>query len=74
MTARRRMSTSSPASNCRHRSHPGLQPVYDDTEFLVRNVIRFYGGWWSGPPPANSSPPRAPAPGERDGRSRRRAP
>ena len=24
---------------------PWLQPVYDDTEFLVRNVIRFYGGW-----------------------------
>jgi glyoxylase-like metal-dependent hydrolase (beta-lactamase superfamily II) len=29
---------------------PWLQPVYDDTEFLVRNVIRFYGGWWSGRP------------------------
>jgi glyoxylase-like metal-dependent hydrolase (beta-lactamase superfamily II) len=29
---------------------PWLQPVYDDTEFLVRNVIRHYGGWWSGRP------------------------
>ena len=29
---------------------PWLQPVYDDAEFLVRNVIRFYGGWWSGRP------------------------
>jgi glyoxylase-like metal-dependent hydrolase (beta-lactamase superfamily II) len=29
---------------------PWLQPVYDDTEFLVRNVIRYYGGWWSGRP------------------------
>src|SRR5260221_9482127 len=29
---------------------PWLQPVYDDTEFLVRNVIRFYGGWWGGGP------------------------
>ena len=29
---------------------PWLQPVYDDTEFIVRNVIRFYGGWWSGRP------------------------
>jgi alkyl sulfatase BDS1-like metallo-beta-lactamase superfamily hydrolase len=29
---------------------PWLQPVYDDTEFLVRNVIRYFGGWWSGRP------------------------
>ncbi len=29
---------------------PWLQPVYDDTEFIVRNVIRFYGGWWDGRP------------------------
>jgi glyoxylase-like metal-dependent hydrolase (beta-lactamase superfamily II) len=29
---------------------PWLQPVYDDPEFLVRNVIRYYGGWWSGRP------------------------
>ena len=29
---------------------PWLKPTYDDTEFIVRNVIRFYGGWWSGRP------------------------
>ncbi len=35
-----------------------LQPVYDDTEFLVRNVIRFYGGWWSGRPSELKPAPR----------------
>lgn len=29
---------------------PWLRPLYDEAEFLVRNVIRFYGGWWSGRP------------------------
>ena len=29
---------------------PWLQPVYDEGEFIVRNVIRDYGGWWSGRP------------------------
>jgi glyoxylase-like metal-dependent hydrolase (beta-lactamase superfamily II) len=29
---------------------PWLQPLYDDPEFLVRNVIRHYGGWWTGRP------------------------
>jgi alkyl sulfatase BDS1-like metallo-beta-lactamase superfamily hydrolase len=29
---------------------PWLQPVYDEAEFIVRNVIRFYGGWWNGRP------------------------
>ena len=27
---------------------PWLKPVYDDPEFIIRNIIRFYGGWWSG--------------------------
>jgi alkyl sulfatase BDS1-like metallo-beta-lactamase superfamily hydrolase len=27
---------------------PYLQPVYDDPEFIVRNVWRLYGGWWDG--------------------------
>ena len=31
-------------------SSPWLQPVYDEAEFIVRNVIRYYGGWWSGRP------------------------
>ncbi|HXL99621.1 MAG TPA: alkyl sulfatase dimerization domain-containing protein [Rhizomicrobium sp.] len=38
---------------------PWLQPVYDDTEFLVRNVIRFYGGWWSGRPSELKPAPRS---------------
>jgi Alkyl sulfatase dimerisation len=29
---------------------PRLKPVYDEAEFIVRNVIRYYGGWWSGRP------------------------
>jgi glyoxylase-like metal-dependent hydrolase (beta-lactamase superfamily II) len=37
---------------------PWLQPVYDDTEFLVRNVIRYYGGWWSGRPSELKPAPR----------------
>ena len=40
---------------------PWLQPVYDDTEFLVRNVIRYYGGWWSGRPSELKPAPRAQA-------------
>ncbi|MBV8979230.1 MAG: MBL fold metallo-hydrolase [Alphaproteobacteria bacterium] len=36
-----------------------LQPVYDDTEFLVRNVIRHFGGWWSGRPSELKPAPRA---------------
>ena len=27
---------------------PFLQPMYDRPEFIARNVIRRYGGWWSG--------------------------
>jgi glyoxylase-like metal-dependent hydrolase (beta-lactamase superfamily II) len=38
---------------------PWLQPVYDDTEFIVRNVIRYYGGWWSGRPSELKPAPRA---------------
>ncbi len=29
---------------------PWLTPVYDDAEFIVRNIIRLYGGWWNGRP------------------------
>ncbi len=25
---------------------PYLQPVYDHPEFIVRNVLRYFGGWW----------------------------
>jgi alkyl sulfatase BDS1-like metallo-beta-lactamase superfamily hydrolase len=29
---------------------PYLQPVYDEPEFVVRNVWRLYGGWYDGNP------------------------
>jgi alkyl sulfatase BDS1-like metallo-beta-lactamase superfamily hydrolase len=29
---------------------PYLSPVYDEPEFIVRNVWRLYGGWWDGDP------------------------
>ncbi len=29
---------------------PYLRPVYDDPEFIVRNIWRLYGGWWDGNP------------------------
>ncbi len=27
---------------------PFLRPTYDEPEFVVRNIWRLYGGWWSG--------------------------
>jgi alkyl sulfatase BDS1-like metallo-beta-lactamase superfamily hydrolase len=27
---------------------PYLQAVYDDPEYVVRNIWRLYGGWWDG--------------------------
>jgi glyoxylase-like metal-dependent hydrolase (beta-lactamase superfamily II) len=29
---------------------PYLSPVYDEPEFIVRNLYRLYGGWWDGNP------------------------
>lgn len=29
---------------------PWLAEVYDAGEFIARNVLRYYGGWWSGRP------------------------
>jgi len=29
---------------------PYLQPVYDEAEFIVRNIWRLYGGWYDGTP------------------------
>ncbi|CAB4920928.1 unannotated protein [freshwater metagenome] len=29
---------------------PWLQPIYDEAEFIVRNVVRYFGGWFSGRP------------------------
>lgn len=34
---------------------PYLQPVYDEPEFIVRNIYRLYGGWYDGNP-ANLKP------------------
>ncbi len=34
---------------------PYLRPVYDEPEFVVRNIWRLYGGWWDGDP-ANLKP------------------
>ena len=31
---------------------PYLRPIYDDPEFVVRNVWRLYGGWWDLEPAA----------------------
>ncbi len=41
------------------RESPWLQPVYDEAEFIVRNVIRRYGGWWSGRPSELKPAPRS---------------
>jgi len=38
---------------------PWLQPVYDEAEFIVRNVIRYYGGWYGGRPSDLKPAPRA---------------
>ncbi|NCY16584.1 MAG: MBL fold metallo-hydrolase [Actinobacteria bacterium] len=35
---------------------PYLAPVYDEPEFVVRNIWRFYGGWYDGNP-ARLKPP-----------------
>src|SRR5688500_11659401 len=43
---------------------PYLQPVYDEPEFIVRNVWRLYAGWYDGNP-ANLKPaPEAELAGE----------
>ena len=38
---------------------PYLQPVYDDPEFVVRNIWRLYGGWWDGNPATLKPAPEA---------------
>ncbi len=39
---------------------PYLRPIYDEPEFVVRNIWRLYGGWWDGDP-AHLKPARAAA-------------
>lgn len=38
---------------------PWLQPVYDEPEFVIRNIWRLYGGWWDGDPSRLKPPPAA---------------
>ena len=38
-------------------ARPYLQPIYDEPEFIVRNVWRLYGGWWDGDPASLKPPP-----------------
>jgi alkyl sulfatase BDS1-like metallo-beta-lactamase superfamily hydrolase len=38
---------------------PYLQPTYDEPEFIVRNVVRCLGGWWSGVASELKPAPRA---------------
>jgi alkyl sulfatase BDS1-like metallo-beta-lactamase superfamily hydrolase len=38
---------------------PYLQPVYDEPEFVVRNIWRLYGGWWDGNPAALKPAPQS---------------
>jgi len=38
---------------------PYLRPVYDDPEFIVRNIWRFYGGWYDGDPASLKPAPGA---------------
>lgn len=37
-------------------ARPYLRPVYDEPEFIVRNIFRLYGGWFDGEP-AHLKPP-----------------
>lgn len=37
---------------------PWLQPIYDEGEFIVRNIMRYYGGWWNGRPSDLKPAPR----------------
>jgi alkyl sulfatase BDS1-like metallo-beta-lactamase superfamily hydrolase len=37
-------------------ARPYLRPLYDEPEFVVRNIWRLYGGWWDADP-AHLTPP-----------------
>lgn len=37
---------------------PWLAEVYDEGEFIVRNILRYYGGWWTGRPSDLKPTPR----------------
>jgi alkyl sulfatase BDS1-like metallo-beta-lactamase superfamily hydrolase len=38
---------------------PFLQPIYDEPDFVVRNIVRHLGGWYSGVPSELKPAPRA---------------
>lgn len=38
---------------------PWLRPVYDEPEFVVRNIWRLYGGWWGQDPAELKPAPKA---------------
>jgi alkyl sulfatase BDS1-like metallo-beta-lactamase superfamily hydrolase len=38
---------------------PYLRPVYDEPEFIVRNLWRLYGGWYDGNPATLKPAPEA---------------
>jgi alkyl sulfatase BDS1-like metallo-beta-lactamase superfamily hydrolase len=38
---------------------PWLQPIYDEPEFVVRNLWRLYGGWYDGNPASLKPAPEA---------------
>ncbi|MBM4463341.1 MAG: MBL fold metallo-hydrolase [Chloroflexi bacterium] len=38
---------------------PWLQPLYDEAEFICRNVIRYYTGWYTGRPSELKPAPRS---------------
>lgn len=40
------------------QSIPYLQPIYDEPDFIVRNIVRHLGGWYSGVPSELKPAPR----------------
>lgn len=38
---------------------PWLEEIYDAGEFIARNVVRYYGGWWTGRPSELKPAPRS---------------
>lgn len=43
---------------------PFLRPIYDEPEFIVRNIWRLYGGWYDGDPSELKPAPRKDLAGE----------
>jgi alkyl sulfatase BDS1-like metallo-beta-lactamase superfamily hydrolase len=43
---------------------PYMRPLYDEPEFVIRNVWRRYGGWWDGNPASLKPAPHAVLAGE----------